>query len=300
VLFQFDESDPMNPRGLLIAYAEESVKPVVSDFDTFTVASKNMCYDPVPEDQQKIVCWMLEHAENVLSTPDHNPWTVRWLDVLKKEGERGFHPRFPKYGFGDPTSYKLIGDVVNETKACGAIRHGAECFNYYFPQELDDEYLTVWDGFPEKPWQYQKEEEMRQFLLTRMDEGYGFPMNPLWPVRDKGWWEVWEKCLDKAKGESNDARTNRKNMASWYSEKLGIMDTISNIHKNCPKGFIQSADLAQEAPPKKEEKPAQETKRVPSIKAKSDSNAANNGAQSNAAPSESKGGFMSRIFGRKR
>merc|ERR1719337_642110 len=52
VLFQFDEADPMNPRGLLIAYAEDSVKPVVSDFDTFTVASKNMNYDPVPDEQQ--------------------------------------------------------------------------------------------------------------------------------------------------------------------------------------------------------------------------------------------------------
>merc|ERR1719359_2554540 len=116
VLFQFDEADPMNVRGLLIAYAEELVKPVVSDFDTFTVASKGMSYEPVPEDQQKIVCWMLEHAENVLLTPDHNPWTVRWLEVLKKEGERGFHPKIPKYGFGDPTSYRLIGDIVTDQR----------------------------------------------------------------------------------------------------------------------------------------------------------------------------------------
>jgi len=298
VLFQFDEADPMNPRGLLIAYAEECVKPVVSDFDTFTVASKNMCYEPVPEDQQKIVMWMLEHAENVLKTPDHNPWTVRWLEVLKKEGERGFHPRFPKYGFGDPTSYKLIGDIVTETKACGAIRHGAECFNYYFPQELDDEYLIVWDGFPEKPWKYHKEEEMRNFLLSRMDEGFGFPMNPLWPVRDQGWWEVWEKCLETARGESIDARTNRKNLASWYSEKLGVMDTINSIRKSCPKGFIQSADLAQDEPkPKEEKKPPAEMKKAPSIK-KAESPAGN--ASQGGAGGEAKGGFMSRIFGRKR
>merc|ERR1711957_1111482 len=39
VLYQNDESDSMNPRGLLIAYAEKYVKPVVSDFDTFLVAS---------------------------------------------------------------------------------------------------------------------------------------------------------------------------------------------------------------------------------------------------------------------
>lgn len=82
---------------------------------------------------------------------------------------------------------------------CGAVRHGAECFNFYFPQEprfflgggdashdiadfvrlcmaagrgypaihtwrygsflvvsqeLDSEYLIIWDGFEGKPWSY--------------------------------------------------------------------------------------------------------------------------------------------------
>ena len=34
---------------------------------------------------------------------------------------------------------------VHSTVACGAVRHGAECFNYYFPQEMDDEFLVIWD-----------------------------------------------------------------------------------------------------------------------------------------------------------
>ena len=42
VLFQWDKTDPMNPLGLLIAYEEEKVVPVVSDFDTFLVGSKGM------------------------------------------------------------------------------------------------------------------------------------------------------------------------------------------------------------------------------------------------------------------
>ena len=52
----------------------------------------------------------------------------------------------PKYGFGDATSYRLCGDAVKATLSSGAVRHGAECFNFYFPQELDDEYLVVWEG----------------------------------------------------------------------------------------------------------------------------------------------------------
>ncbi|CAE7798201.1 PKAR, partial [Symbiodinium sp. KB8] len=44
--------------------------------------------------------------------------------------------------------------VIEATKFSGAVRHGAECFNFYFPQELDSEYLIIWDGFDGKPWAY--------------------------------------------------------------------------------------------------------------------------------------------------
>jgi len=291
VLYQFDEADPLNPRGLLVAYAEELVKPVVSDFDTFTVASKGISYEPVPEDQQKVVYWMLEQTEQVLKTPDHNPWTVRWLDVIKKEGERGFHPKFPKYGFGDPTSYRLIGDIVTETRDCGAIRHGAESFNYYFPQELDDDYLVVWDGFPDKPWAYKNEAQVRQFLLERMDDGYCFPMNPVWPVRDKGWWDVWEKSVKT---------TPPNNISSWYSKKLGVMDLMQKIHAACPSGFIQSADVA-EATRKKEEKPVEKVAKPP-VAAKA-SLEPKQGKESGAASNEKPGkqsGFFGKMFAKKK
>ena len=35
-LFQFHQLNPLNPQGLLVAYAEEFVLPVVSDFDLST------------------------------------------------------------------------------------------------------------------------------------------------------------------------------------------------------------------------------------------------------------------------
>ena len=40
---------------------------------------------------------------------------------------------------------------MSELKECGAVRHGAECFNFYFPQELDPDFLIVWDGFANEP-----------------------------------------------------------------------------------------------------------------------------------------------------
>lgn len=227
-LMQFDEEDPMNPRGLLIAYAEEFVKPVVSDFDTFTVGSRGMKYEPLPIDQAELATWALTHTKAVLSAPGEVGWTGRWLEILKVEGDKGFHPEFPKYGFGDPTSYGLIGDVVNATISCGAVRHGAECFNFYFPQELDDEYLVVWEGFPDKPWDYKNEAGLREFLAKRIEENFTFPLNPVWPVRDKGWSDILDKML---------ANPGVKEIMSAWDPSGKTISTIQELHNEFPDGF---------------------------------------------------------------
>ena len=56
------------------------------------------------------------------------------MEVLKAAHDEGFHPEIPEYGFGDETSYRLIEGIVEATNESGAVRHGAECFNFYFPQ----------------------------------------------------------------------------------------------------------------------------------------------------------------------
>merc|ERR1719453_3046574 len=99
----------MNPHGLLIAYQEDYVKPVVSDFDTFTVGSRGMSYASLIPEQQNLAVWSLQRAEDILNSPSPSPWTSRWLEVLRDAHEEGFHPALPKYGFGDETSSKLIG-----------------------------------------------------------------------------------------------------------------------------------------------------------------------------------------------
>mmetsp|Transcript_11987 Transcript_11987/g.21220 ORF Transcript_11987/g.21220 Transcript_11987/m.21220 type:complete len:748 (+) Transcript_11987:163-2406(+) len=230
VLYQNDESEAMNPRGLLVAYAEMYVKPVVSDFDTFTIGSRGMEYESLPMDQADLINWMLGHAEVILGSLDHQSWNSRWLEVIAKEHERGYHPVPPKYGFGDPTSYRLIGDVVAETAPCGAIRHGAECCNLFFPQELDEEYLVVWHGFPDKPWDYKTEEGLRKFLLERCEEGYAFPLNPVWPVRDKGWYAVYEALKKKPSA--------KKCMDCWIPPAVEYDNSAARIHQKFPDGFM--------------------------------------------------------------
>lgn len=246
VLFQNDESDAMNPRGLLIAYAEKYVKPVVSDFDTYLVASKGMVYEKIPSEQNDLAKLALRYAKGIFETPDSQPWTNRWIKIIETEAQ--LRPVLPKYGFGDPTSTRLIADVVTETAPCGAIRHGAECFNFSFCQELDDEYLVVWDGFPgEKPWAYFTEPQLRDWLMERVRDGFVFPLNPCWCVRDKGWYDVLT-----ALRESDQARPV---LGSWYPPGAAILETIDSLHKSYPNGFQTVKEADDGAPAKGEEEP---------------------------------------------
>lgn len=233
VLYQYDEGDSMNPRGMLIAYEEQLVKPVVSDFDTFTVGATKMEYEPLPLDQAKLMNWSLEHTKDILRTPDHQPWNSRWLQVLAKENERGFHPKVPKLGFGDPTSSRLIAFLIETTVACGAVRHGAECMNLYFPQELDEEYLVVWNEYPDKPWEYVTEEGCRQFITDRIDQDYACPINPVWPVRDKGWWEIMQKLKSKPYGA--------KCLEKWIRPEINYWEQAKAIHDEFPKCFMMTS-----------------------------------------------------------
>ena len=48
----------------------------------------------------------------------------------------------------------------------------------------------IWHGFSGKPWEYKDGRALQSFLLERIEEGFTFPLNPVWPVRDPGWYEV--------------------------------------------------------------------------------------------------------------
>lgn len=56
----------------------------------------------------------------------------------------------PQFGFGDPISYSLMELAVNQLNRDGCVRHGAECFNYYFPQMLDDHFLVIGEAINDK------------------------------------------------------------------------------------------------------------------------------------------------------
>lgn len=104
VLYQnSDAGDPMNPFELLMAYEEdEYVKPVVSDFDCLLVGTRAVPFQkPLPPDQINTLKWCVDEIQGILdSPPSEKNWTSRWLEVLKAATMNGFHPEFPRFGFG--------------------------------------------------------------------------------------------------------------------------------------------------------------------------------------------------------
>jgi len=188
-----------------------------------------VAYDATPKEQVELMKWALGHTEELLKDPNTKGWMGRWLAILKEEARNGFHPTMPKFGFGEGTSYRLIGDIVDATSVCGAVRHGAECFNFYFPQELDADFLVVWDGLDSPPWKTVTEPELRSFLLERAAEGFSFPLNPVWPVRDPGWLNVLHELQQHEEANANLAR--------WFPPDERILERVKEIHTRYPDGF---------------------------------------------------------------
>ena len=59
------------------------VKPVVSDFDTFTVGCRGIRHEPTPPEQVELIHWALDHTAELLKQDNTKGWTGHWLDVLK-------------------------------------------------------------------------------------------------------------------------------------------------------------------------------------------------------------------------
>lgn len=230
VVWQYDENNPMNPRGLLVAHAEGQIKPVASDVDAFLMGSKGMDFEQLPDEQVSLCEWTIECTARVLSAPKSQGWMRRWLELLKDEHAAGFHPPEAKIGYGDRSSIDVMTGMAKRLAVTGAVRHGAESFNFYFPQDIDPEYLVVWEGFDGAAWRYLKPAELQLFLLARVAEDYAFPLNPKWMLCDKGWWEVYEAL------EANPKTAPV--LDAWFPPASGLRKRMHELHRQYPEGFV--------------------------------------------------------------
>ncbi|KAL3942759.1 MAG: hypothetical protein SGBAC_003103 [Bacillariaceae sp.] len=231
--------NPLNPLDFVMAYEEDKrVMPVVSDFDCFLVGTRGVEYvDPLPDDQLKVLQWCVNQIEAVLENGEQDKsWTGTWLNILKTEAAKGFHPEIPPLGFSDPKTYTIMKHAIHRLREEGSVRHGAECFNFYFPQELDDHFLIISDNLPGTtlPWKYVDPKGLQEILKTKIDEGYAFPLNPKWVLCDDGWKGVYDKLMASQKSNVQDA------LAMWYPPESGMREKIESIHQKYPSGFNQS------------------------------------------------------------
>jgi len=233
-----DSSAGLCPQGLIIAYEDGgSVVPVASDFDCFTVGTRGVAYDsPMAKEQVELMKWLVQKIKKILKTPaSDQSWTSQWLKVMTESYNEGFSPVVPQYGFGDPKSYEIMEGAANRFRYYdknGAVRHGAECFNYVFPQELDEWFLVISDTLPGNvPWVYVGVEELKNMLLEKIDEDFCFPINPKWILADSGWKKLWDKML------ASTCENTVISMETWYPKESGIRELIEDVHSECPNGY---------------------------------------------------------------
>ena len=233
VLYQYSDTDPFDPRMIIIAYEEEGrVTPVVSDFDCFLIGSRNFFFEEeMAEDQIELLDWCISQIEWILDNQTDLPgsWTVKWLTILKHAAINGFVPKMPPFGFGDPASYGLIEAAVNKSKQTnGAIRHGPECFNFFFPQDIDSELLII---FGDEKFSYVSIPELQRIMIEKIREGFTVPLNPKWILCDPGWIDVFVELL-KSRRPSVQSSMN-----VWFPIKSGLRERIISISKKHPHGF---------------------------------------------------------------
>eukprot|EP00980_Cylindrotheca_fusiformis_P005136 scaffold1088_cov90-Cylindrotheca_fusiformis.AAC.1 len=237
VLLQYDKDHSMRPQTLVVAYEENGqVIPVVSDFDCFLLGWRREALwlgCNLPRDQEDLMMWCVDKIEEVLSDChlSSDPWTVRWLEVKKEAHKAGINFDSPPYGYGDPKSYGIMEKAAQRLKDTGAVRHGSECFNYGFPQEIDETFLLVSDTLETVPWRYLNVMELQNLLLTKIQEGFVFPLNPKWILCDPGWKNVYDHLMDSKALYADSCRD------VWYPPGLGIRKRIEKICSKYPNGF---------------------------------------------------------------
>ena len=237
VVYQMSNTNAMEPRTLLMAYEENGqVKPVVSDFDCFILGSRGVRYkSPIPPDQVELLKWSVNNIGEVLDERN-NPntenidWIDTWFGVLNKYHE--YHPKPPRFGNGDPKSYEIIEVAVSRLRDTGCVRHGAECFNWFFPQEIDDEFLVISDTLPGRiKWKKMNVHELQDILIEKIREGFTFPINPKWVLCDPGWKRVYNELLASEHPNVQDS------INCWFPPETGLREQIEDISARHPNGF---------------------------------------------------------------
>lgn len=106
-----------------------------------------------------------------------------------------------------------------------------ECFNYYFPQELDDQYLVIGGNLDGAKYKYMTLPELQRFLSDCIDKGFTFPLNPKWVLCDEGWAALWDKLVGSTHPNV------QMSINAWYPPGSGLRERIEGVRQKYPKGY---------------------------------------------------------------
>ncbi|CAB9509906.1 expressed unknown protein [Seminavis robusta] len=233
-----DDENPLCPHNLLMAYEEYGrVVPVVSDFDGFLVGTKRIHFETELEEYQvDLMKGNIKTAHEILEgNTSGSSWAAKWQYAGRDHLFAGASKRqgMPRFGYGDEKSYKLMEDAVTRlAELDGAVRHGAECFNFEYPQEMDPSFLVISDTIEGNVrWQYVDSSQLHYFLLKRIVNKFTFPLNPKWILCDPGWSKIYDKLL------TSDIPNIQQSMNVWFPPKSGVRDMIAEIQEKHPTGL---------------------------------------------------------------
>eukprot|EP00933_Yihiella_yeosuensis_P006845 TRINITY_DN111664_c0_g1_i1.p1 TRINITY_DN111664_c0_g1~~TRINITY_DN111664_c0_g1_i1.p1 ORF type:complete len:618 (+),score=43.53 TRINITY_DN111664_c0_g1_i1:152-1855(+) len=216
-LVQGDSLNPFNARGLLMAHiCQKQVRPVTSDIDLWGYLIQGGPHDDLDEQNSKLAFWCLEQTEQIIASSSREDWDTQWMQMLQKGGKSAFAhlctEDMSPLGFGDDRLIEIIRGCVARTSETGAVRHSAECSNWYFPQPLDDHFLVICADVPSgwlQQWRYMTEDGLRTFVQDMATKGFAAAINPTIPVRYPAWRDIYSRTATEGRTEAILQRVQR-------------------------------------------------------------------------------------------
>jgi len=84
---------------------------------------------------------------------------------------------------------------------------------------------------------YVDQDELKDILKMKIQDGYTFPLNPKWILCDPGWREVYDQLMASTKPNV------QKSLQCWYPLESGIRELIEKVSTKYPDGFHRLEDV---------------------------------------------------------
>lgn len=74
------------------------------------------------------------------------------------------------------------------------------------------------------PWKYVGVDELQDILVSKIEQGFCFPLNPKWVLMDPGWMKLYRKLLKSPHQGVQHA------MEIWFPPDSGLREDIERIY----------------------------------------------------------------------